>query len=187
MTVTDPDWLILIRHAMPEIDPQTPSKLWHLGDQGRTAARALRPQLTQPAYYVASTEPKAVETLQEITGDLNVSTDPGFAEVHRPHRWSDDHDYRTAARAYLEGARHDGWEPHQEVIDRFDAAAARHAVLAAACNQTLIIGTHGIAATIWLASKYSLRPSPARFWEALRFPDIIDVDRTGGMVSRRPR
>lgn len=187
MSVTGPDRLILIRHAMPEIDPQTPAELWHLGDDGRTAARALRPLLAQPAYYVASTEPKAAETLQEITGDLNVPTDPGFTEVRRPHRWSDDYDYRTVARAYAAGARHDGWEPHEEVIDRFDAAVARHTALAAACNKTLVIGTHGLAPTIWLASRYFLHPSPAQFWEALRFPDIIDVHRTAGTVSHRPR
>jgi hypothetical protein len=63
---------------------------------------------------------------------------------------------------------------------------ARHAALAAARNQTLIIGTHGIALTIWLASRYSLHPSTAQFWAALRFPDIIDVDRTAGTISRRP-
>jgi hypothetical protein len=87
----------------------------------------------------------------------------------------------------VEGAHHHGWEPHQEVIDRFDAAVARHAVLAAARNQTLIIGTHGIAPTVWLASRYCLRPSPVQFWAGLRFPDVIDVDRTAGTVSRRPR
>lgn len=74
MTITGPDRLILVRHAMPAIDPQTPAELWHLGDQGRAAARALRPLLAEPAYYVASTEPKAVETLQEIAGDLSVHT-----------------------------------------------------------------------------------------------------------------
>jgi broad specificity phosphatase PhoE len=187
MTMTDPDRLILIRHAVPQIDPQTPAGLWQLGHEGRTAARALRPLLAQSAYYVASTEPKAIETLQEISGDPHMPTDPGFAEVRRPHRWSDEHDYRTVARAYVQGARHDGWESHEEVTDRFDAAVARHAALAAACNRTLIIGTHGLAPTIWLASRYFLRPGPAQFWAALRFPDIIDVDRTAGTVSRRPR
>ena len=85
----------------------------------------------------------------------------------------------------MEGACHDGWEPHEEVIDRFDTAVARHTILAAACNRTLIIGTHGIALTIWLASRYSLHPSPAQFWAALRFPDIIDVDRAAGTAYRR--
>jgi broad specificity phosphatase PhoE len=174
--------LILIRHAMPEIDPQVPSELWHLGDEGRTAARSLRPLVTQPAYYVASTEPKALETLQEVAGDLNVGTDAGFAEVRRPHVWSDD--YQGVARAYVDGVRHHGWEVHDQVINRFDAAVARHAARAAAQNSTLVIGTHGLAPTIWLASRYSLIPSPAQFWAALRFPDVIQIDLTTGSISR---
>jgi hypothetical protein len=91
------------------------------------------------------------------------------------------------ARAYVQGARHDGWESHEEVTERFDAAVARHTAFAAASNRTLIIGTHGLAPTIWLAGRYSLHPNPAQFWAALRFADVIDVDRTSGDVSRRPR
>jgi len=185
MTVTGPGRLILIRHAMPEIDPRTPAELWHLGDEGRAAARVLGPLLARPAYYVASTEPKAVETMQEIAGELTVHIDAGFAEVRRPRRWSED--YRAVAGAYVDGARHDGWELHQEVVERFDAAVARHTVLAAAGNSTLTIGTHGLAATVWLASRFPLHPSPAQFWAALRFPDIVDVVPAAGTLSRRLR
>jgi hypothetical protein len=39
MTVTDPDRLILIRHAMPETDPQTPAELWRLQGSPRCAVR----------------------------------------------------------------------------------------------------------------------------------------------------
>ncbi len=70
-------------------------------------------------------------------------------------------------------------------VDRFDAAVARHAALAAAGNQILVIGTHGLAPTVWLASRVSLDPDPAHFWAALRFPDVIDVDLAGGTASRR--
>ena len=66
MTVTDPDRLILIRRAIPVIAPQTPAELWHLDHEGRTAARAARPLPVRSVYYVASTEPKAVETLREV-------------------------------------------------------------------------------------------------------------------------
>jgi broad specificity phosphatase PhoE len=182
--MVDAHRLILIRHAMPEIDPQVPAERWHLGDEGRAAARSLRPLVAQPAYYVASTEPKAVETLQEIAGDLDVHLDSGFAEVGRPHFWRDDDDYRALAGAYVDGVRHEGWEAHNQVIHRFDVAVARHAGIAAARHSTVVIGTHGLAPTIWLASRCSLRPSPTQFWQALRFPDVIEVDLTSGTVSR---
>ncbi len=167
--------MILVRHAMPLVDPSIRSERWELGDEGRAAARALRPLIPQPAYYVASPEPKAAQTVQELAGDAEIPTDAGFAEVRRPYVWSAVADYRALAWAYVAGTSHDGWEPHEAVAARFDAAVTRHAV--AAGDKVLVIGTHGLAPTVWLAGRFELKPSPAEFWAALRFPDLIDVDR----------
>jgi broad specificity phosphatase PhoE len=174
--------VILVRHAMPRIDPSIDAERWHLGEAGRAAARALRPLIPQPAYYVASPEPKAAQTVLELAGDADVATDAGFAEVRRPHVWSAEADYRALARAYVEGAGHAGWEPHGEVAARFEQAVARH--LAAAGPAVLVIGTHGLAPTVWLASRFTLEPSPGAFWAALEFPDLIDVDPVTGSVQR---
>ena len=50
MAVTEPDRLVLIRHAMPEIDPQIPAERWHLGDRAPFYDRAVRqdPILVNP-------------------------------------------------------------------------------------------------------------------------------------------
>ncbi len=175
--------LVLVRHAMPVVEPAVSSELWQLGNEGRSAAKALRPRLAQPAYLVASDEPKAIQTLQELASRLDVATDPGFREVRRPHAWSAD--YASLARAYVEGLRHDGWEDHADVVGRFAAAVARHATIAAARRHPLVIGTHGLAPTVWLASIMPLDPSPATFWERLTFPDLIDVDLIGRTATRR--
>jgi broad specificity phosphatase PhoE len=134
--------------------------------------------------FVASDEPKAAETLREIAGRLVVATDSGFREVQRPHVWSSAGDYRALARAYVDGAEHDGWEAHAAVVRRFGDAVARHAELAAAVGGTLIIGTHGLAATVWLASLLPVRPSPAQFWLGLRLLDVVEVDLVAGTASR---
>jgi broad specificity phosphatase PhoE len=176
------DRLVLVRHAMPHIVPAVASERWELGAEGRAAARALRPLIEQPAYLVASDEPKALQTLQELSGHPQVPTDPGFAEVRRPHV-ADGDTYRALARAYLDGAEHDGWEPHAQVAQRFAGAVARHAT--AATGSTLVIGTHGLAPTVWLAGLLRLHPSTAQFWQSLRFPDIIDVDLVGRTVTPR--
>ncbi|MEV2240353.1 hypothetical protein [Micromonospora sp. NPDC049891] len=89
MTVVDGARLMLVRHAMPVVEPTVPAERWLLGPDGRAAARALRPLVIGPAYYVASSEPKAVQTVQEIAGHTTVSTDTGLVEVRRPHQWSD--------------------------------------------------------------------------------------------------
>ena len=80
---------------------------------------------------------------------------------------------------------HEGWEPHAEVINRFAVAVARHAALAARESRLLVVGTHGLSATVWLASRITLKPDAALFWEQLRFPDLVDVDLIAGTASRR--
>ncbi|MFI5892115.1 histidine phosphatase family protein [Actinoplanes sp. NPDC051513] len=85
MTFAECARLVLVRHAMPVIDPETPAELWHLGPEGRAAARALAPLIAgSAAHYVSSTEPKALETLREIAPHVPIETDAGFAEVRRP-------------------------------------------------------------------------------------------------------
>ncbi|MEU4688607.1 hypothetical protein [Actinoplanes sp. NPDC023714] len=174
--------LILVRHAMPAVDPLVPASQWPLAWDSRVAARLLRLHVTHPAHYVASTEPKAAQTMQEIAGAQRVVTDPDLAEAHRPHHWFSDDEYRAAALAYLGGACPDGWEPHPAVIARFDAAVVRHAAAAAGLGRTLVLGSHGLAPVVWMASRYELSPDPAGFWSALRFPDIVEIDLVGGRV-----
>jgi broad specificity phosphatase PhoE len=184
MVVVEGARLVLVRHAMPVVEPAVPAERWRLGPTGRAAARALQPLVTWPAYYVASSEPKAVQTLQEIAGQTNVITDAALVEVRRPHRWSDNSIYRAAARSYIQGACPEGWEPHDQVIGRFEEAVVRHAAAAADQGRTLVVDTHGVASTIWLASRYVLGPDPVEFWAALRFPDLIEIDLLHGLVQR---
>ena len=128
MTPIAGERLVLVRHTMPVVDPAVPSPRWELGPEGSAAARALRPLLPRPAYYVASPEPKARQTIEEVAGDVatdQVTLDEGLAEVGRPEAWSDD--YRAVARGYLDGIRPAGWESPEDVGTRFDAAIVRHA------------------------------------------------------------
>ena len=164
-----PPTLVLVRHAIPAVDPATPSVLWQLSDDGLAAARALRPRIPAAAYFVSSPEPKALQTVQQLGEEI--TTEAGFGEVRRPRAWSAE--YRAEARAYVDGRRHPDWESHEEVARRFDDAIRRH--LADAGDRTLVVGTHGLAPTVWLASRVRL-PDPGEFWAALGFPDLINVD-----------
>jgi broad specificity phosphatase PhoE len=160
--------LLLIRHAMPELDPAVPPHRWRLGERGHIAARALR--LPPGASLVASDEIKAIETVRAASGGADVRPDAGFAEVRRPAAWRPDH--KILARAYVDGAHHDGWEPRAEVVARFDAAITRHAVPGPA---VLVVGTHGMALTCWLAAHGRITGTPGAFWAALAFPDVVEV------------
>ena len=184
MTAVQGERVIVVRHAKPKVDPEVPADRWPLGWDSRVASRLLRLHVTHPAYYVSSTEPKAAQTMQEIAGAQRLVTDPDLAEVHRPHVWfSDEKDYHAAALAYAGGADLEGWEPRAAVIERFDAAVVRHAADAAARGCTLVIGTHGLAPTVWMASRYELNCEPARFWSELRFPDVVEIDLVNERVN----
>jgi broad specificity phosphatase PhoE len=173
--------LTFVRHAMPVPDPDTPADRWSLSADGRVAAaalaRAYQPEL--PVYLVASDEPKAAETLTAMFPGVPVARDAGLGEVRRPRVWQPDH--RMLARSYVEGDPPEGWEPRPEVVDRFDAAVARHASMAS--GRRPVFGTHGMALTVWLADRVRLDPDPAAFWAALRFPDLITFDPIRSAVS----
>ncbi|MEV0644467.1 histidine phosphatase family protein [Phytomonospora sp. NPDC050363] len=157
----------LIRHAMPHVDPTTDPAQWHLTDHARTQAAALALP-SGPRHHVASDEAKAIETLRELTTGP-ITADARFGEVHRP-RARDGHTHRTLAAAYLAGTTHPGWEPRDHVAARFAAAIADH--LATAGTAHLIVATHGMAMTIWLATITDM-PDPVAYWRALAFPDVI--------------
>jgi broad specificity phosphatase PhoE len=165
--------ILLVRHATPVIDPAVPATRWRLGAPGRAAARRL--SLPDDGYFVASDEPKAAETLRCAPGDRAVGTDAGFAEVRRDVSWNPDHN--RLARAYVDGVTHHGWEPRAEVADRFDRAITRHAVSAA--GRPLVVGTHGMAMTCWLAARGLITGEPGEFWAALGFPGVVAVGPLG--------
>jgi broad specificity phosphatase PhoE len=174
--------LILVRHAMPAHGPDTPARDWVLAPPGREAARELCSRLPARARLVASSEPKAIGTL-EAAGTREAAgcalKDPRFDEVVRVEAYSDD--FRTQRLAYVEGLDHADWEARGEVVARFGAGVADH--LAAADGQPLVIATHGMAMTLWLTATIGL-DDPGAFWAELRFPDARVVDLAARTVVR---
>lgn len=125
---------------------------------------------------MSSTETKAHETLLCAGGrDVTVAQDPGFDEVRRYEPF--DGDYEARRTAWVEGRldeRHEGWETPDVTAQRFDSAVAARA----ASGAPLVIASHGMAMTAWLVhSRHVIAPDhAARFWRALAFLDVIEVD-----------
>lgn len=175
-----PDEFIVIRHALPDLDPQVPPDQWHLGDAGRAAARRLATILPTRPYLVASEEPKAIETLDEAATDIaattitEVFTEPDFGEVRRPHQWLEPDAHRHQVTAWLTGTPLPGWEPLTDVAMRFEEAVERHAEVADH-QATLVVGTHGMAFSAWLSARV-LIPDAATFHATLRYPDAYSIN-----------
>jgi hypothetical protein len=151
--------VILVRHAMPITDPHVPHDQWSLTPEARQATRALG--LPHGQRILTSNELKAIQTAEELGGTITI--DPRIRETHRPYEWRDD--FRHRARAYIQGTQHEGWEPHEHLIARFDAAIREH--------RPEIVVTHGQVMTLWLASQGAI-DDPATFWEGLEFPDTYE-------------
>jgi broad specificity phosphatase PhoE len=167
--------LVLVRHAMPVHGPETPARDWMLSAEGREAARKLCARLPVGARVVASTEPKAIGTVEPLGP---VITDARFDEIARVEAYEDD--FRRQRRAYVEGTDLDDWEPRDEVVRRFGAGVAEYAA-----GGPVVIASHGMAMTLWLTATIGLR-DPGVFWEELRFPDALVVDLTAKTVVRWP-
>jgi broad specificity phosphatase PhoE len=168
--------IVLVRHAMPVMEPEVPPDRWRLGDEGRAAARELAHALPRAPFAVTSDEPKARESAEELVavcgGTLTV--DARVAETRRPRGW--DANFAESARQLVAGRRHDGWESQHAVVARFDSAV-REAVEARA-GAPLVVVTHGQALTLWLQSIGAVDDAP-RFWSELAFPDawIVTLER----------
>jgi broad specificity phosphatase PhoE len=173
--------VLIVRHAMPELRPDSPPEQWTLGAAGRCAARQLAAALPADSYVVTSEESKARQTAEQLVavrGGVLVG-DERVGEVRRPDDWIPDH--RTMARAYVEGAVHEGWEPAPAVAERFDEAVRSHAEQAG--ERPLIVVNHGMALVSWLASRMHLA-DPGEFWASLAFPDAVEADLGAGAVRR---
>ena len=166
--------IILVRHAMPELERGVASTLWGLAEASREdcvmLAHALPGGLSTTVF--TSEERKARETADvlALSLGLQVATDAGFGEVDRPTVW--DEDYRAGAERYLATGAGEGWEPRDSVVRRFDAAIDR--AMAATGMGSLVVVNHGLALSLWLASVAEIDLVP--FWRALTFPDGWLVD-----------
>jgi broad specificity phosphatase PhoE len=154
--------LVLVRHAMPVVEPLTLPDRWVLSNEGKAAAAKL--VLPQGARLVASGEPKAIQTLAHAG---EVTSDTRFNEVRRVEPFSDD--FREIRRAYVEGENHPDWELREEVVARFDEGIAAYP------QRPLVVASHGMAMTLWLTARIGLA-EPGEFWAGLRFPDALAID-----------
>jgi broad specificity phosphatase PhoE len=153
---------------MPALDPEVPPEHWELDPAGRRGAETLKHVNPANALLVSSQEPKARQAL-EPTGP--VFTDARFNEVARNESYHGD--FLARRRAYLADADHPGWEPRDQVAARF-GAGIKHWHLRAV-TRPLVVATHGMAMTLWLAHAIDLA-EPTSFWDDLRLPDLFEVN-----------
>ncbi len=79
--------LILVKHSLPEINPDIPSREWHLSAEGIARCTWLADELGkyQVQRIVSSTEPKAKQTAEEVAKHLGLQSTV-YADLHENDR-----------------------------------------------------------------------------------------------------
>lgn len=172
-----------VRHSMAVTDETTHPTEWALDDLGRVAAGRLAARLEvapEIGVLAASSEPKAIGTA-EVIGErwqAEVRVDDRLREAARP--WVGP-GYRAVAHRYLRGEAIDGWEPHEQVADRVEAAVGEAA--SAAGGRPVVIVTHGLVLAVHLGRRLGEGFDAESFWSCLAFPDAWALDE-GGLLHR---
>ena len=170
---------MLIRHALPLVDPAAPARSWPLSDPGREAARALVERLRPLGVtrVVSSVEPKAWETGAIVAQRLGVpcSAAVGLHEHDRegvPFLAGDEYP-RAIAQLY---ARPDelvfGRETANQARERF--AAAIEAVQAGYPDDHVAISSHGTVISLLVAQRTGVDARALAL--SLAMPDLVVLE-----------
>jgi broad specificity phosphatase PhoE len=169
--------LILVRHSVPEIDPDVEAARWHLSAEGRRRCLALAHQLAdhQPSVIVTSWEPKAMETGEMVAELLGLpwETAVGLHEHERHETGFVDSQEEFEARVVSIFEQPDrqtfGRETGNAARDRFAQAVRR--VLNRHKDKTVGVVSHGTVITLYIAQAVGLEPAP--FWKRLGMPAFV--------------
>lgn len=169
---------------MPALAPGVPSSRWRLTEAAKEDCVLLAHRLPEKLapFVCHSDQPKAAQTAAVIAmrRGLELRRDERLAEVDQGATgWLDD--YEAVAERYLRTGEAPGWEPHDAVITRFEAAVV--AATATSPEGDIVLVTHGLAPSLWLHSR-SPRDDLAGFWRGLTLPDAWRLDLESGEATR---
>lgn len=172
--------LILVKHALPEIEPGRPRQEWRLSAEGRERCAALAEKLRPyaPARIFSSPEPKAHETALLVAAALDVP----FAGTRDDLREHDDRDapfqgeaaFRRTVREFFErrSERVFGPESAEAACLRFSAAA--DAICRPDEDGTLVVVAHGRVISLFVGRHE--RVDEYELWSRLGLPAFVVLD-----------
>jgi broad specificity phosphatase PhoE len=174
-----PTSLVLVKHALPVLDPAVPPRHWRLSVEGEHQSRRLASRLRAyaPLRLVASPEPKALLTGQLIASELglNVSTAAGLKESDRsalPLMSKAEHERIVAPIFEDLHGRVLGAESGQDALTRFSAAVDTELEQTEAPN--LVAITHGTVISLFVAAHNDI--DGFELWKQLACPSFVVLD-----------
>ncbi|HEY9525540.1 MAG TPA: histidine phosphatase family protein [Anaerolineales bacterium] len=172
-------YLILVKHSVPQLEPDHPSHTWKLSEEGRLRAHRLGEQLEEfePDVIVSSREPKAKETA-DILGKhlgLPVEVRPDLHEHDRSNMPFLSHDaFQSSIREFFQ--KPDdlvfGAETAHQAHARFYQAL--HSLLNDHRDKTVVVVTHGTVISLFVARLTG--SSDLELWNRLGLPSFVAID-----------
>ncbi len=173
--------IILVKHAMPELDGDVPSKDWKLGERGLKQAQKfanfVRDNLDVDPIIYSSDESKAVETAKIIAKTLSLThkVNPALAEFDRPALSivsEEDHFDRNEPLFTNPDEPYLGVESANAALERFESAIKE--VVKDPLEDERIIVTHGTVMSLFL-NKYNEELDGFDVWKKLGCPSYAVV------------
>ena len=172
--------LVLVKHAMPEIDPAVPAKDWHLSEEGCVRSRILGEELDRYDLdlVISSIELKAMETAEIAAGVLNVRfevveglqeherSNVGFLEKERFEQ-SVSHFFARPAELVF------GEETADSAHDRFSKGVYKLSDRFPRLNMAIV--THGTVISLFVSRISELEPFA--LWKQLGLPSWVVLSR----------
>lgn len=171
------NFLILVRHSRPKIDPRQPVSEWRLSDEGRTLCIPLAKKLAafQPGIILSSIEWKARETAEILARHLHIVTkiEKGLHEHERGNE-----PYLASPEEFQNRIRRFFQNPHQLVYGSETASQALarytnaiHRIVTEHPEQTILLVSHGTVMSLLVAHYNPI--NGYEFWHDLKIPDWV--------------
>ena len=172
----DPDRIVvLIRHSVPEVDPERPASEWALSAEGINRCETLASELKRflPAILLSSPETKAIETAELVGAKLGLkfSIRDGLCEHRRPTRFLPHDEFHDNIHRFFEfpaGIVY-GNETSDQVASRIESEIRR--ALAISPTENVLIITHGTAMTSFI--RQHTKADPFEIWKSLDLPSYV--------------
>ncbi len=173
------NYLILVKHSLPDVVENVPAREWHLSIRGRSRAVQLADRLLPyvPELIFSSVEPKAAETAQIIAEKYKLD----FHTVENLH----EHDrsgvsylskdkFQNSVREFFRNPDTliFGKETANEAHSRFSKAV--HSILMMHPKKTIVLVAHGTVISLFISRFTGV--SDYILWNELGLPGFVVLD-----------
>lgn len=170
------NYLILVRHSLPEILPGIPASSWRLSPEGERRCLLLAQRITayHPGVVVSSHEIKAVETARWVADRVRqpVQILDGLEEHHREKvAFSGQLDFKKRVKQFFEhpGELVFGSETALQAEERFSKTLST--VIDHNPSKSLVVVTHGTVISLFIWRRIGVEPY--QFWQNLGMPAYV--------------